>query len=241
MSKISLSLTALIGSFLAFGCSSPDSRKADLDELINFYPQSELDTTKHGADSTELIMTNFAGPDIVPSPAALAVSPNGNVFVGVDMMGSLGKEPGKGAIVRLVDSNNDGKLDSHTEFVKVDNPRGIIAVRDQVYVLHTQFSEETGLIIEVKAYLFVHEYLAAPLHAMEHFFSVEKIGGNLALGTDPELYPDSQIIEEVKWMDIKEIRSLPKQALHQIFWGIKSLEDLVLLRGYFNFENNSLK
>lgn len=107
--------------------------------------------------------------------------------------------------------------------------------------LKREFSEETGLIIEVKAYLFVHEYLAAPLHAMEHFFSVEKTGGNLELGTDPELYPDSQIIEEVKWMDLKEIRSLPKQALHQIFWGIKSLEELVLLRGYFNFENNSLK
>lgn len=60
------------------------------------------------------------------------------------MMGSLGKEPGKGAIVRLVDSDNDGELDSHTEFVKVDNPRGIIAVRDQVFVLHTQFSDETG-------------------------------------------------------------------------------------------------
>jgi 8-oxo-dGTP diphosphatase len=107
--------------------------------------------------------------------------------------------------------------------------------------LKREFSEETSLNIEVKAYLFVYEYLAAPLHAMEHFFRVEKIGGNLALGTDPELYPDFQIIEEVRWMSINEIRSLPNEALHQIFWGIKSLEDLVLLRGYFNFENNSLK
>lgn len=134
----------MVGSMLAFGCSSPDTRKADLEELTAFYPQYPLDTANHGADSTELIMTNFAGPDIVPSPAALAVSPDGKVFVGVDMMGSLGKEPGKGAIVRLVDSDNDGELDSHTEFVKVDNPRGIIAVRDQVFVLHTQFSDETG-------------------------------------------------------------------------------------------------
>jgi 8-oxo-dGTP diphosphatase len=107
--------------------------------------------------------------------------------------------------------------------------------------LKREFSEETSLNIEVKAYLFVYEYLAAPLHAMEHFFRVEKIGGNLAIGTDPELYPDFQIIEEVRWMSINEIRSLPNEALHQIFWGIKSLEDLVLLRGYFNFENNSLK
>lgn len=107
--------------------------------------------------------------------------------------------------------------------------------------LKREFFEETGLDIEVKDYLFVHEYLAAPLHAMEHFFRVEQIGGELTLGMDPELYPDSQIIEEIKWMGITEIQSLPIEALHQIFWGIKSLEDLVLLRGYFNFGNNSLK
>lgn len=113
--------------------------------------------------------------------------------------------------------------------------------QDAAENLKREFSEETGLAVEVKDYLFVHEYLVAPLHAMEHFFRVEKTGGNLALGTDPELYPDTQIIEEIKWMDIGEIRSLPNEALHQIFWGIKSLEDLVLLRGYFNFGNISLK
>ncbi|MEP1088100.1 NUDIX hydrolase [Algoriphagus sp.] len=107
--------------------------------------------------------------------------------------------------------------------------------------LKREFFEETGLTIAVKAYLFAHEYLAEPLHAMEHFFSVEKIGGNLILGTDPELSNDFQILEEIRWMSINEIRSLPNEALHQIFWGINSLEDLVLLRGYFNFENNSLK
>lgn len=95
MSKISFPVIVIAGGLLAFGCSSPDTRKADLEELTKYYPQYPVDTTKHGADSTELIMTNFAGPDIVPSPAALAVSPNGNVFVGVDMMGSLGKEAEK--------------------------------------------------------------------------------------------------------------------------------------------------
>ncbi|WP_161889494.1 DUF7133 domain-containing protein [Pontibacter russatus] len=91
-----------------------------------------------------LKMTTFAGPDIVPSPAALAVAPTGEVYVGVDMMGSLGKEPGKGSIVKLVDTDNDGKADQHTVFARVDNPRGIISLGDQVFVLHTTFSEETG-------------------------------------------------------------------------------------------------
>lgn len=103
-----------------------------------------------------------------------------------------------------------------------------------------EFLEETGLKVAVRKYLFVHEYLDPPLHGMEHFFLVRKTGGKLILGTDPELVLSNQILAEIRWMDINELLSLPKVALHQIFWGIKSLKDLVLLRGYFNFENKSL-
>ncbi|GAB3986554.1 hypothetical protein GCM10028807_04230 [Spirosoma daeguense] len=93
----------------------------------------------------ELSVTNFAGPDLTPSPACLAVAPTGEVYVGVDMIGSLGKKPGQGRIVRLVDTNHDGKMDTHTTFAVVDNPRGILPVGDQVFVLHTAFSKETGI------------------------------------------------------------------------------------------------
>ncbi|RDV17243.1 heme-binding protein [Pontibacter diazotrophicus] len=94
---------------------------------------------------SDLKVTPFAGPELTPSPACLAVAPTGEVYVGVDMMGSLGKEPEKGSIIKLVDSNNDGQVDQHTEFAKVDNPRGIISLGDQVFVLHTTFSKETGI------------------------------------------------------------------------------------------------
>lgn len=93
----------------------------------------------------ELAISHFAGADLTPSPACLAVAPTGEVYVGVDMIGSLGKKPGNGRIVRLVDSNNDGKVDSHTVYATVDNPRGIISMGDKVYVLHTVFSKETGI------------------------------------------------------------------------------------------------
>jgi 8-oxo-dGTP diphosphatase len=89
--------------------------------------------------------------------------------------------------------------------------------------------------------LFVHEYLEPPLHALEHFFSVKFTSGVLKLGTDPELEPEIQILSEIRWMDIKDIHSLPQNSLHQIFWGINSLEELGLYSGYFNFENNSIK
>lgn len=92
----------------------------------------------------DLNITAFSGPEVTPSPAVLTVKSTGEVFVGVDMQGSLGKDPGKGSIQRLVDCNQDGTMDTHTEFTKVNNPRGIIAMGDKVFVLHTTFSEETG-------------------------------------------------------------------------------------------------
>jgi putative heme-binding domain-containing protein len=93
----------------------------------------------------ELTITSFVGPDVTPSPACLAAAPTGEVFVGVDMMGSLGKKPGYGRIIKLIDKNNDGKADEHMEFAAVNNPRGIIANGNQVFVLHSTFSTQSGL------------------------------------------------------------------------------------------------
>ncbi|HEY0666831.1 MAG TPA: hypothetical protein VGD22_01565, partial [Sphingobacteriaceae bacterium] len=105
-----------------------------------------VDSLRNASDwPNELTVTHFTGPELTPSPACLAVAASGEVFVGVDKMGSLGKDPGKGSIIRLTDSNNDGKVDRYTEFAGVDNPRGILPMGDQVFVLHTTFSKETGL------------------------------------------------------------------------------------------------
>lgn len=102
------------------------------------------DTVTTSPNPSELTITRFSGPDVTPSPACLAVAPTGEVFVGVDMIGSLGKDPGKGRILKLIDKDNDGKMDGHIDFAVVDNPRGIIVQGSQVFVLHTTFSKETG-------------------------------------------------------------------------------------------------
>jgi putative heme-binding domain-containing protein len=144
MSKISQTLLCLSGLTLMVGCSKyKPSQTADLAELTAYFSTEGIVSDSTGADSTELLITNFAGPDLVPSPSCLAVAATGEVFVGVDMIGSLGKTPGLGSIIKLVDSDHDGKMDSHTEFVKVDNPRGIIAMGDQVFVLHTTFGADS--------------------------------------------------------------------------------------------------
>ncbi|SEG09638.1 NUDIX domain-containing protein [Algoriphagus boritolerans] len=107
--------------------------------------------------------------------------------------------------------------------------------------LKREYLEETSLEIEVGKYLFVHEYLKPPLHAMEHFFEVKRINGNVKLGKDPELTGTNQILLEIAWKSLEEINSIPSISLHQVFWGIKSLSELGLWKGYFNFENISIK
>ncbi|MBT8045288.1 MAG: heme-binding protein, partial [Verrucomicrobiae bacterium] len=92
----------------------------------------------------ELTSTRFSGKDLTPCPACLCVAPTGEVYVGVDLNGSLGKGAGKGRIMRLVDTDNDGQADKHSVFAELDNPRGLIAVGHKLYVLHTEIPKSTG-------------------------------------------------------------------------------------------------
>ncbi len=92
----------------------------------------------------DLDMVRFSGPDITPSPACLCVAPTGEVFVAVDLNGSLGKGPGKGTIIRLIDDDLDGVADSHTEYAKADSARGLISVGTDLYVLRTTYDLDSG-------------------------------------------------------------------------------------------------
>jgi 8-oxo-dGTP diphosphatase len=100
--------------------------------------------------------------------------------------------------------------------------------------LKREFLEETGLIISVEKFLCVNEYLTPPLHAIELFFVVNKTGGTLKMGIDPELQADKQIITELTWTAIDQIQHIPKNEIHSLFQNIKNKEDLSSLNGYFN-------
>lgn len=110
--------------------------------------------TTCAADSVpaDLVLTRFSGPEITPCVACLAVSAQGEVFAGVDLNGSLGKGPGKGRIVKLLDTDKDGVADKHTVFAAIDNPRGLLAIGTQIFVLHTNHGPEgkaTGMNLVV--------------------------------------------------------------------------------------------
>lgn len=106
------------------------------------------------ADSVpaDLDLIRFSGPDVTPCVATLCVSATGEVYAGVDLNGSLGKGPGKGRIVKLIDRDHDGVADSHTIFASIDNPRGLLAVGTRLYVLHTDHGPDgkaTGMNLVV--------------------------------------------------------------------------------------------
>ncbi len=121
-------------------CKNKNENCVPSAEVIDYPTDSLINALNWPKD---LVIKGFSGPKITPSPACMAVAASGEVFVGVDMIGSLGKEIGKGFIKRLVDCNHDGIMDSHTEFAQLDNPRGILPIGDQVFVLHTTFSDDT--------------------------------------------------------------------------------------------------
>ena len=111
-----------------------------------FLLSSLLSTTSLLATPADLEQKVFADHTKVPSPACLCANPNGDVYVGVDLLGSLGKGPNLGRIVKLVDTDNDGKADKHTTFANIDNPRGLISVGNKLYVLHTVIPSDTKVL-----------------------------------------------------------------------------------------------
>lgn len=125
--------------FLAFACGPKEEVVVCEPATVALDPLDSLAAALEWPQ--DLSITPFTGPDITPSPACLAVSPQGDVYVGVDMMGSLGKKQGMGKIVKLVDCNQDGIVDSYTTFAEADNPRGIIVMGERVVVLHTVFTD----------------------------------------------------------------------------------------------------
>jgi putative membrane-bound dehydrogenase-like protein len=82
--------------------------------------------------------TLFAAPPNINYPACLASAPTGEVFVGIDENGSLGKDPTRRQlIVSCKDTNGDGVADKFTNFAeKVGSVRGLFVDGNKVWALH---------------------------------------------------------------------------------------------------------
>ena len=96
-----------------------------------------------------------------------------------------------------------------------------------------EFEEETGLKVEVGAFLFACEFIKVPLHAVELFFKVNWVGGNLASGYDPEVGPAHQIIKEARFITWRQVSEMDPDQLHGIFNFTPNPSQIMELRGYF--------
>ena len=81
----------------------------------------------------------FGTPPEVNYPVCLSAAPTGEVFVGVDLQGSLGKKPGQGKVLRCIDVDGDGKADKINTFAEMDHPRGLIYDAGTLWVLHPPY------------------------------------------------------------------------------------------------------
>lgn len=103
-----------------------------------------------------------------------------------------------------------------------------------VEALKREFKEETGLVIEVGEMLFINEFIEPPLHAVEIFFNIISFKGKPEIGTDPEFSVNDQIIKEVRFLSMEEIKKLPATNVHTILKKIDSLDDIFISERYIS-------
>ena len=93
-------------------------------------------------------MVHYAGPPYAMYPTVVTPAPDGSVYVGVDLNLAQGAVKGRGRVMRLVDTNDDGRADRYTIYADLDSPRGIAVDGNTVYILHppnlTAYRDTTG-------------------------------------------------------------------------------------------------
>lgn len=87
----------------------------------------------------EFEATLFAKSPEVNYPVAISAGLDGVVYVASDEQGSLGTNQDGGKILRCVDKDRDGVMDSVTIFCRVDHVRGVVNRGDSVWVCHPPF------------------------------------------------------------------------------------------------------
>ncbi|MDA1078455.1 MAG: heme-binding protein, partial [Verrucomicrobia bacterium] len=82
-------------------------------------------------------LTLYAPWQTANYPVYVAASPAGDLYVSSDGCGSLGRDKDRGRVLRLRDTDDDGRADEVTEFIpSIDSPRGLVWDEDRLYVLH---------------------------------------------------------------------------------------------------------
>jgi len=98
--------------------------------------------------------------------------------------------------------------------------------------LKREFLEETHLSVKIERFLFVHEFVEPPLHAIELFFEVSIVEGKIGLGKDPEMQENKQILEKIAFLDYANLAQEPKECLHKVLRKISSINEILEIRSF---------
>ena len=106
-------------------------------EMVQPTPEQESEILKGVSVPEGFDLSLFAVPPSFNYPVFVAAAPNGDLYVSCDGNGAQGTAPDRGRIVRLRDTDGDGRADETTEFAKnLDAPRGLLWDHDRLYVVH---------------------------------------------------------------------------------------------------------
>lgn len=97
-----------------------------------------------------------------------------------------------------------------------------------------EFKEELNVQISVGTFLFFNEFISEELHAIEMFFEISSLTGNLKLGIDPEM-KEKQILNQYDFVQVDSLKNGNNDILHPVLLNLQKLEDLFVYRGFLKF------
>ncbi len=123
----------------AAGEAAPTPQAAATPEPAAKKPAAKPDSDPKIIDG--FVMTPFVEAPNIKSPAGLAVTPDGKVFVGEDEYNTQDdRKIGLGHIKLCVDTDGDGKADKITTFAdQINSPQGMCYASGTLYVSHAPF------------------------------------------------------------------------------------------------------
>lgn len=105
-------------------------------------PRTDEDILKSVKLPEGYAATVFAKPPELGYPTSVSAAVDGTIFVAVDENGSIDRKEGRGRVVRMRDTDGDGKADDFKVFAEMDSPRGVIwdgpsgTAPGTLYVMH---------------------------------------------------------------------------------------------------------
>ncbi len=104
--------------------------------ITKLTPEQEAEILKGVTVPEDFDVSLFATASAANYPVFLAAAPNGDLYVASDGNGAQGKAPKRGRVIRLRDTDGDGRADETKVFCEIDSPRGVLWDNDRLYVVH---------------------------------------------------------------------------------------------------------